>query len=48
MNQERNSFGLIYKVSDIDLKYDDNYKVILRFYKLWEKWSFEVFETLFS
>ena len=40
MNQERNNFGLIYKVSNIDLKYDDNYKVILRFYKLWEKWSF--------
>ena len=40
MNQERNNFGLIYKVSNIDLKYDDNYKIILRFYKLWEKWSF--------
>lgn len=40
MNQERNSFGLIYKVSNIDIKYDDNYKIILRFYKLWEKWSF--------
>lgn len=41
MNQKRNSFGLIYKeVSNINLIYDDNYKVILRFYKLWEKWSF--------
>lgn len=40
MTKERNSFGLIYKVSNIDLKYDDNYKVILRFYKLWEKWGF--------